>query len=88
MADETIQIDINDLDLGELEEFENIAGVPASSLANGISAKAMTALVYVSMKRTDPTATVEQARKVKLSAVKFGGEPDPTESTASAGGGG
>lgn len=81
--DTDISVDLNDMTLGELEEFEDIAGIPASSLANGqIPAKGITALVYISGKRADPAFTIEQARQVKLSAVKFPDAVDAADPTS------
>jgi len=87
---EGIRIDIGDLTLGELEEFEDIAGMPAAALTNGTPpAKAITALVYLSQKRENPAYTLDDARKERVTSLKFGGdEPDPTGSPAEDVGGG
>ena len=80
---EKITIDVGDFTLGEIEQFEELAGVPMSSLGENTPARAMTALVVIARRRTDPDFTIEQARLIRMSEVEVvGGEPDdPTPST-------
>jgi hypothetical protein len=87
---EVLRVSVEDMTLGELEEFEDIAGVPVSALSNGTPpAKAVTALVFISQKRENPAYTMDDARKEKIKFVQFGDdEPDPTDSPASDGAGG
>lgn len=73
-----LNIDVTDFTLGEVELIEDISGQTVSAIAggSGISAKAMTAMVYVHLKRTDPEVTLDDVRAMRLSTVEFGG-PDP-----------
>lgn len=98
------KIDINfnedDLTLGDMEDFENIAGQslldalapkaiigpdgrpvrdedgrPLSEVQ--VTAKALIGLVYITLRRDDPTFTVAQARNIKVGSLNLGGEDDP-----------
>lgn len=73
----TLTVDLNDLTLGELADFEDAAGadavdqlIGASKTGKGeqprMSAKTMVALVWIMQRRTDPSFTLEQARAVKV----------------------
>ena len=78
MAD-PVQIDLDDLTLGEMEEVEQIVGVPFGEAFEDttLSAKALLALVYVVKRRENPNFTLDQARNFRLSdlQVSMGGEP-------------
>ena len=56
------------LTLGDMEDFENIAGVPFGSLTNldpsQLNAKSLIALAYVLKRKTNPAVTVEQIRNL------------------------
>lgn len=83
MSTDKITIDVSDFTLGEIEEFEEIAGVPMSSLSSqNTPARAMTALVLIAKRRTDPDFTIEQARLIRMGELEVvDGEADPTPST-------
>lgn len=66
-----VVIDLDDLELGEIEEFEELSGVSIAQVQSGLPAKAVTALVWIVKRKTDPNFTLEMARKVKLSDVDF-----------------
>lgn len=85
-----IRIDFDELTLGEVEEFEELAGVPFSSIDKGMPARAMTVLVFLVLRRTNPGYTLDDARQEKVSAIARGMEatPDPTPAPALAGGDG
>lgn len=77
MADERIVIDIDDLELGEVEEFEEAMGQTLDEI-NINSAKALIRLVWIVKKRDDPKFTLTKARKLKLSQFGMDGdEPGP-----------
>lgn len=79
MADEPISINLDDLELGEVEEFEEAMGQPFGEV-NIESAKAMVHLVWIVKKRDDPKFTIAKARKLKLSQfseAQNGDEPAP-----------
>jgi hypothetical protein len=68
---------LDDFELGELEWLEEELGFSFASLESGnqqaaealASMKSVTRIVYLIKKRDDPEYTLEQARKIKLSAV-------------------
>ena len=82
MDDEKLEIDIKDLTLGDLEDIEGVVGTDAMRLLlrGGVTPKAMVALVWVAKRQTDPGFSLDDARKVQLSAFVFGdrGGLDPT----------
>lgn len=83
---EEIVVDPNSLTLGEIEDVEEYAGKPAAELFGdgGMTAKAMTAFVWIVKRRDDPTFTVEQARAMPMGQVNIASaEPDPTDAASS-----
>ena len=79
---EPLHIDPDDFDLGELEDIETYAEVPITEILSGApTAKALTAMVWVRLKRDDPAATIEDARKVKPADCEVG-KPRPTKRRA------
>lgn len=78
-----IEIDINDLTLGDLEDIEGVVGSEAMRLLmrGEVTPKGMVALVWVAKRQTDPGFSLDDARKVSLSAFTFetGGGLDPTD---------
>ena len=76
---EPLRIDPDDFDLGELEDIEQYAEVPITGILSGApTAKALTAMVWVVLRRTDPAATVDDARKIKPADCEVG-KPRPTK---------
>lgn len=71
-----ISIDINDLTLGDLEDIEGVVGTDTMRLVmkGEVTPKAMVALVWVAMRRTDPGFSLDDARKVNLKQFQFGGD--------------
>ena len=62
--------DLSDLELGELEILEEIGGIDLDNLESvRITTKLMIALVWVSMLRTDPSAPLVDAKRVKLNVL-------------------
>lgn len=75
----TVDLDPNDLTLGEIEDLEGAGGVPFGVLMKQLdeqtfSSRALTALVWVAMRRKDPDFTLEDARRVKIGQVEV---PNP-----------
>lgn len=72
------KIDVDSLTIGELEQVEELSGMPIAWLGdvNRPQSKLMRALVYVVKRRTDPTFTYEDAGNLKLET--FNGS-DPTD---------
>lgn len=80
--DEKLDIDINDLTLGDLEDIEGVVGSDAMRLLmkGEVTPKGMVALVWVAKRQNDPGFSLDDARKVQLSAFTFdtGSGLDPT----------
>jgi hypothetical protein len=72
------RIDFEDLTVGEIEDLEDLLGVPLTQLKN---AKGTTsALIYIFMRRDNPEYTIEDAKKERLSNFDFAGvDVNPTE---------
>ena len=71
-----IKFDPNSLTLGEMEKVEEITGRPislvlASMGAGELSAKAITAFVFVTQRRTNPEFTLDDARAASFSDLTF-----------------
>ena len=67
----TVEFDLDDLTLGELEDLETHIGIPAQTLidrfaAGEISAAMMIAVIWVIGRRTDPDLTVDDVRAYSL----------------------
>lgn len=78
---QTIVFDPNTLTMGELEEIEDLTGRNVSvELGRGQpSAKTLTALVYVFMRRDDPAFTMDDARATKVDGFRVESTSDPKE---------
>lgn len=80
-----MDIDMNELTAGDVEDIEEYAGLSFTEMnESGFPGKGMTALIWVTQRRTDPSFTIEQARAVKVSKinVKTNGV-DPTVAAGS-----
>lgn len=93
MEIERIEVDFEDLTLGELEDIEEMSGVVMANVGGNPPAKVLTAAACVLMRRTTPDFTLEDARAIRVKALNFGGTtgeeeaPDPTPSPAGSGDG-
>lgn len=70
---ELITLDnLSDMELGELEILEEVGGLNVGTISDGVdvTVKLVLALVYISMLRSNPDATVEQARRAKVSVLE------------------
>lgn len=78
MDDDTIVLDMEALTLGELETIEEVAGGDAAKamMAGQVSAKALIAVAYVVKRRDHPEFTLEDAKALKVMALK---QPDPAK---------
>lgn len=77
---EVIDIDVSKMTIGEIEEAEGMCGrsiMPVISRGD-FPASVLAALVTVSRKRTDPTFTYADARKITLGELKQELTSDPT----------
>jgi hypothetical protein len=73
-------VDPVQLDLGDLDDFEQYAGIQllevyekirASGGVADLRVKSLIALVWVCARRVDPTFTIEQARRVRPDDIEF-----------------
>lgn len=83
---DSIVLDPDDLTLGEIEDIEEIAGVPVATLFSdpkALPAKALTAIVYVMKRRSDPEFTIERARATTIGSLDIGSRVDPPETAGS-----
>jgi hypothetical protein len=76
-----IEAFLDDLDLSELEALESVTGQPMGVIlsefqTNRFSAKTLTGLVWLMLKRDHPDATIDDARKIKLSQIADEDEDD------------
>jgi hypothetical protein len=82
MPDETnevVAIDLDDLELGEVEELEESLGQSLSEI-DVSSARVIVRLIWITKKRNDPKYTLDKARKIKLRHLpqdQNGDEPAP-----------
>lgn len=76
MDDDTIVLDLDRMTLGELETIAEVAGADAARamMAGEMSPKALIAVAYVVKRRDNPEFTIEDARALKVTALK---QPDP-----------
>lgn len=79
-ARKKIAIDPEDFTLGELEQLHKEVGVSLSELSEG-TAKALVGMVWLWLRRTNPEATLEDARALHLG--DFQVSENPTEKAAS-----
>ncbi len=79
MSEEHIALDIDDLELGEVEKFEEAMGQTLGEVDLN-SAKAIVRLVWIVKRRDDPKYTLDKARKIKISQLGENGD-DPVPPT-------
>lgn len=82
--DDTIVLDLDSMTLGELEAIEDVAGAEAAKgmMAGQMTAKALIAVAYVVRRRDDPEFTLDQARALRVLALKQPDAPGKDESVA------
>ena len=82
---EILEFDVNSLTLGEAESLEDIIGRDhMRTLERGDpSIKALVALVYVMKRRDNPDFTLDDARRLKVTAIRATAVDDPKETGAS-----
>jgi hypothetical protein len=79
MTDDTLNLDINDLTIGEIVEIEALTGQPLDALGQPDKPKGLMlqALAFISKRRDDPSFTFEQAGALKINTTSS--KPDPTD---------
>lgn len=90
MADGVLRIKPDELTIGDLADFEKIAGVTFTTATrtdkdgnSDLSAVALLALVYIVKRKDDPNFTLDDARDVKLTELQIGEDkPDPTDAAS------
>ncbi len=75
---------IEDMELGEIELIEEAIGLSISAIlrqfeTQDYSAKVLIALVWLAIRRDDPAATMDTARKVKLVQIAAVDDDDDDE---------
>ena len=79
MAEDTLDIAINDLTIAEVVEIEELTGLPFDAMgdASKPKGKMLQALAFISKRRTNPDFTWEDAGALKIDLANA--EPDPTD---------
>ena len=77
-TDLKVNIDLEHLTLGEMIDIEDIAGVPMGDLGSGaaLSAKAMLAMVYVTLRRDHPDVTLDDVKGLDVSLLSADTDDD------------
>jgi hypothetical protein len=80
MTDDVMEINLDDLTIGEVIEIEEITGMAMDAMQDAAVPKGrmLQAMAYISRKRTDPDFTLEDALNLKLSV---DGDEDPTDAS-------
>lgn len=79
--DDVMVINANTITLGELEQIEDVTGrnVVAELGRGQPSAKTLVAVVWIVKRRSDPTFTLDDARKLDVSSFRVEAPNDPKE---------
>ena len=79
MAEDTLDIDINDLTIAEVVEIEELTGLPFDAMGDSSKPKGkmLQALAFISKRRPNPDFTCEDAGALKIDLAHA--EPDPTD---------
>lgn len=68
------QLNLDDLEIGEIEELAEIVGIKDmrqfAQMAENMPPKMLGAVAYLVKRRVDPTFTIEDARKLRLSELQ------------------
>jgi hypothetical protein len=73
----TVEVDMDELTLAELEDLEEFLGVPATKFGEASQGKLTRRLVYLMKRRTDPGFTYEQTGALTQSSLKLVSASDP-----------
>lgn len=77
---ESVRLDVDDLTIGDLEDFEDVVGEPlmgfVGNTGKAMSAKVMKALVWITRRRDDEGFSLEDAAAVKVSALDWAGDEE------------
>lgn len=79
MADDVFEVDLESLKVREIEEIEEITGLPLSEMLGSGKplGKSLRAIAYVVRKRTDPSFTLEQAGELTIKLETASVDPTP-----------
>lgn len=86
MAVERLQLSIDDVSLGDLEEFEEYTGMPFTMIdqvqalieSGQMTTKLLTGMALLALRQDNPDATIEDAKRVKITQL-MGATDDPTQ---------
>jgi hypothetical protein len=82
-GDDKVRVDMAELTLGELSEVGEILGSDVSTALQGPQQpRAIAALVWITLRRDDPTYTLDRALGLKMSQLEIVGGPDSESSPA------
>ena len=83
MTDDTLNLDINDLTIGEVVEIEDLTGLPLDALGQDDKPKGrmLQALAFISKRREDPAFPWEMAGELKIQTTAS--KSDPSDAAAS-----
>lgn len=77
---EEVLFDLNELTIGDLEDLEDIVGVPFDQInMERPSMKVAKAMIYIVKRRTDPDFTLEDARDIRVSELQDSLNVRPTD---------
>ena len=72
-----LEVSMDELTFGELEDLEDFLGVPATKFGEVSQAKLTRRLVYLMQRRTDPGFTYEQTADLTQSSMRLVSADDP-----------
>lgn len=82
-----LEVDPNALTLGDVEDVEDYCGKPIGEILKPdvpLSAKAMTALAWVVLRRQEPGISIDQVRELQFANLDVrASEADPTSAAGS-----
>lgn len=89
MTGEKLRVDMADLTFGELAEAAEMLGAPIADLIGGTGHfRYVAAVVCVTVRRTDPTFTLDQALRMRTSDVELVDSTSDPEASAGSNGAG
>ena len=71
MSEEKVVVVIDDLTLGEAEDFEEVSGTALAGAEKGLTAKAMRTLVWITLRRTNPDIAFDECKSYKMADVEW-----------------
>lgn len=81
---DVLRLNPDDMSLGDIEEFEAYTGETIGALVDvetgrrQATAKMLTGMAFLALRQDDPDATIDDARRIKVSALQGLGNTVPT----------